>query len=249
MESKISAHYWLNRILTEDEFFKLKNIKSELKFKRGEKVFNKIFYKYSRQYKNGLCLVTEDCYIRDKIKRVEYEKRKTITGGEEFIKKKRLAAKRSKLRPEYIEREKLRKNSSEYKEKSRLRYKNNENFRISKKLRKRIRKVTKSTVLYARSMDADTINFLKWYKVKHDLRAEEYHIDHIFPLFMLDLSIKEVQVFANSVDNVRWVKKAENLSKSSKLPSYEIIETHKKDIKEWKESRGNLLAELLEGVG
>lgn len=49
-----------------------------------------------------------------------------------------------------------------------------------------------------------------------DIKIEKYHIDHIIPLSLFDLTIEEHQLAANYYKNLRIISVEENLKKSNK---------------------------------
>ena len=73
-----------------------------------------------------------------------------------------------------------------------------------------------------RARDKKAVEWLLWLAQHTGIDPKDgraNHIDHLVPLSHLDLSSEEMQSWANSPYNVRWMPGRENLAKADRLPT------------------------------
>lgn len=107
------------------------------------------------------------------------------------------------------------------------------------KLRNRLRKRAGARPTSLRKDDRPTIRFLRWLRVKVGAdagRGDLWHIDHLIPLSLLDLTTPEGQRYANSPENVRWLTAEDNIGKADQAPTLTDIAAHLKLVAEWRKT-------------
>lgn len=98
----------------------------------------------------------------------------------------------------------------------RERRKNNDQERIADNLRKSIRRIISSQGIKKTWKGEITKELSQEIFDKLGPRPNEsYHLDHIIPISVFDLTKKEHRILANSPDNLRWLEGEENLEKSN----------------------------------
>jgi len=122
-----------------------------------------------------------------------------------------------------------------------LKRKNNIQYRIRKLIDSRIRKIllllnkSKSTI----ELLGCSISELKnWLGIANYYDSKKYHIDHIIPCSLYDLTIKENQLKCFNYRNLRLIPAKENLYKSDKLDvelikAYQIEDLLPENLEKW----------------
>lgn len=243
---KTSHHYFVDRILTNEEWNKIKSLPLELKFKRGDKIGDLLFFGYSSRMKNGLYLVTEEKLTLAREKRSKYQMLKIKTD-----KKYKENQNKLKQTPEY-KRKRVEHNKIYYSEinnkikrsnYNKNKYKTDIKYRIKILLRNRIRTKLVRKIKYERYSDNLSIKFLIWLAKRNNISILDgkYTIDHIFPLKKLNIISKEEELFANSLYNIQWLLSVDNTIKKDKIPRKEEIETHYKLVNLFAEETNEIL--------
>lgn len=112
------------------------------------------------------------------------------------------------------------------------RRKNDEYYRMFKNIKCRFRNALKAYTIKGKvkSCAEYGIDFKKIYEHLGDAPGKNYHIDHIIPLSMFDLTIPEHVSLAYSTHNLRWLEGKENISKNDKLIDVVFIDENLKNI-------------------
>jgi hypothetical protein len=98
------------------------------------------------------------------------------------------------------------------------RRKNNEQERLADNLRHAVRRVIKSAGIQKTWKGEITKELTSSILLKIGPRPDDtYHLDHIIPISLFDLTKKEHRDLANSPDNLRWLPGKENLEKSDSI--------------------------------
>ena len=221
-----------------NQFMKLIHERPELRIKRWDIVNGMAFLYYCNSVRGGLRLTTIDLAESVRAKTKE-RSRKYLNGlsqekRDEIKARNKIALKKwVKKNPHKIRGYSLKHNLKE----SRI---------ISALLRKKLRYGIIKRVDKGKSEYKDAIDFMVWAKAKIPSKEmNEYEIDHLVPMSKFDVLNNEVWIKINSPENVRWLKKLENMEKHSKMPSEEEISNHLKLVNEWKVSKG-LTADTLQ---
>lgn len=98
------------------------------------------------------------------------------------------------------------------------RRRNNEQERLADNLRHSVRRVIKSAGVQKTWKGEITKELTSSILLKIGPRPDDtYHLDHIIPISLFDLTKKEHRDLANSPDNLRWLPGNENLEKSDSI--------------------------------
>lgn len=93
LKEKVKVHFWLNRVLTKEEFSSIKALPKILKFKRGDLLpTGKIFYSYQPENTNGMQVMSPESYKKYKDSQYQYNveyKKKYLSDIETYELKKK----------------------------------------------------------------------------------------------------------------------------------------------------------------
>jgi hypothetical protein len=246
LEEKIKKHLFPNRVPTREEWAMIRLIPNKFRFRQGDIIGDKYFIKYGFSYLNGLrCLTKEkyDIYLNQCVK----YRRDNLDTRKAYLKNrynKNLEAerlKRKKYREENKEKIIKYRSRPEFKERvnnwSKNRRKTNPNYKIGQRLRNRLKELVKCSsieIKHSNKTEKESALFLVWLYEKQKIDStKKYHIDHIMPCHIFDLSDISQSTFCNSPYNVRWITAQHNLKKGSKLPSEHEIVLHRHLVEEW----------------
>jgi hypothetical protein len=250
---KMQAHLRTDKSPTKEEWSAMKSIPKEMRFQCGEEISSeKFFWAYIKTSRNGMYIASKKAFdlTREKSRQsakkrakkhnesgkhyYQKNKKKVLERTSKYAKKNRergraVNAVWKKENPEKIKR---------YYRNAWLAQKSDPQKHILKKIRLRITSITKHRLLYGRSTDSESVKFLIWLADYQKINAlDGFDIDHIIPLSKTDLSTKEAQIKANSPENVRWLKRSDNIAKRDRMPSQQEIDDHLAVVSIWRSQK------------
>lgn len=242
----------LDRSLTHEEWVRLDQLDPTCHFVRSEKIEAGLFFAGYRRYGRGAIRLvtaqqldvenqkTKDRADQNRDKQRERNRARYRRQREETIARTSAYQKQRRAKFRDYQRKWTKENPDrikQYHKTAHQRMQEQPEKRAIKLMRLRLKSAV--GVAFGRGQtEYESARFLIWLAGHQGIQDTlQYEIDHIVPLSRIDLSTEENQCFANSSENVRWLTREQNASKSDDMPSDQERLAHLDLVLRWRETQ------------